>query len=195
MNQILFMLILFFSCSAEEKKTFEANETSPIENIDSSSNKEAQKEMSDSINELNSKFQLHDPDMKQISYQALSSGDSRLYLYLVNNYDSLESKVLMGRSEALRHPCEFSQAFSGGIIYYQATCSNGVSQYELTMPKINLSDLKLLFIKLFDSGGYYHWSVDSLFHRTSADGINGTGGEYLYELLDDKLKVTITYTD
>ena len=193
--QILLISILLFSCAGEESKVALENDKAPIEEIDSSSNVESIKEMSDSIVESEKKFQLPDPDMTRINQQALSSNHSDLYLYLLNNFDTLEAKALTDISKSYEYPCDFYQTFSDGIIYYQGECSSGVAQYELTVPKVEISALKLLFAQLFESDGYYHWNTDSLYHTTDENGINGAGGEFRYEVSDDQVKVKIIYTD
>jgi hypothetical protein len=116
-------------------------------------------------------FELPEPNIVKIREQALR-GDGQLYVYLYQNFDSLQPKKII-RQEG-EHECEFSQAFEYGIVYYERHCSVDWISYRLRLPYFPLARLKHVLAVIFDSD-LRVWSHDSLTYEYNLPHAYGTG--------------------
>lgn len=115
-------------------------------------------------------FKLIFPDTILINNELLRLPYSKLYIYLINNYDSLEAKKIDKFKK--NYPVIFNQTFNYGIKYSQRI-SIGSSFEEITFPISDVSEIKKLFAVLYHSNSS-EWSSDSLVYHT--EGFGGNGG-------------------
>lgn len=132
----------------------------------------------------NQKFVLVKPDMTKIEWLQSHKSYSSLYAYLVCHYDTIGPQKILGEK------CDFSQQFKNRISYIQKECSVGVSSYQVTVPFVEVSEIKKLFAVLFKSEGFV-WSRDSLSYTSKS----GAGGTFKYKKVKNKMISNILFTD
>lgn len=132
----------------------------------------------------NQKFVLVKPDMIKIDWLQSHKSYSSLYAYLVCHYDTIGPQNFLGEK------CDFSQQFKNRIKYIQKECPVGVSSYQLTIPIIEVSEIKKLFAALFKSEDFV-WSADSLSYTSKS----GAGGTFEYRKEKNKIVSNILFTD
>ena len=132
----------------------------------------------------NQKSVLVKPDMIKIEWLQSHKSYSSLYAYLVCHYDTIGPQKFLGEK------CDFTQQFKNRISYVQKECPVGASSYRLTIPFIEVSEIKKLFAVLFKSEGCV-WSRDSLSYTSKS----GAGGTFEYKKVKNKIISDILFTD
>lgn len=141
------------------------------------------------------KFELVIPDMRLVESEILSSGQNGFYSYLSLYYNlDTESEVLRYYSAEEENPCEFKQAFKYGIEYYEDECGVGYGRLSISVPRVPISSIKRICSMLYQNDGYT-WSTDSLSYKDSPDGLSGSGCDFKYEIVEDKVVVQIFCSD